>query len=250
MISRQRFFTTAKFMNFISRTLILLILACTWIAGTRTATAQLDRVYDKAGDNVSGTVVKTSAQGVQLKKAGSTQEFKAGEILKILHEGDPAPLTRGREFALDGQYAQALAELKNVNFNALPRDLIKADAAFYMVMCEAKLALAGKGKKDEAAKKTLAFAGKYRDSWHFFDAAKLLGDLSLALNDNTKALTYYKSLMSAPSTDTKIESVYLQGLVHLKTGDSAAALAEFEKVIGVKAQTTQTARILTLTKAG
>jgi tetratricopeptide (TPR) repeat protein len=207
-------------------------------------------VYDKAGDNVSGTVVQTSSQGVQLKKAGNTQEFKAGDILKILHEGDPAPLTRGREFALDGQYAQALAELKNVNFDGLPRDVIKADAAFYIVMCEAKLALAGKGKKDEAAKKTLAFLGKYRNSWHFFDATKLLGDLALALNDTVNALKYYGYLSKAPSADIKIESAYLQGLVHLNSGDSAAALAEFEKVIGVKAQTTQTARVQTLSKAG
>lgn len=246
----DRLFIEPPTMNFIARTVGLLLLTCIWAAGTKTATAQLDRVYDKAGDNVSGTVVQTSSQGVQLQKAGNTQDFKAGEILKILHEGDPAALTRGREFALDGQYDQALAELKNVNFNALPRDLIKADAAFYIVMCEAKLALAGKGKKDEAAKKTLAFAGKYRNSWHFFDAAKLLGDLSLARNDTAKALTYYKSLMSAPSSETKIESVYLQGLVHLKTGDSAAALTEFEKVIGLQAQTTQTARIQTLAKAG
>ena len=119
-----------------------------------------------------------------------------------------------------------------------------------MSFCETKLALAGKGKKDEAARKTLAFAGKYRDSWHFFEAAKLLGDLSLALNDPAKALTYYKSLMQAPSTDTKIESVYLQGLVQLKKGDSEAALTEFDKVIGLKAQTTQTARLQTLSKAG
>ena len=33
------------------------------------------------------------------------------------------------------------------------------------------------------------------------DAAKLLGDLSVALNDNDKAMTYYKSLMQAPSQD-------------------------------------------------
>jgi hypothetical protein len=221
------------------------------MVGTGTATAQLDRVYDKAGDNLSGTVIQTSSKGVRLKKGDNTQNFLAGDILKILYEGDPAPMTRGREFALDGQYEQALGELKKVAINTLPReDLIKSEAQFYIVFCEAKLALAGKGKKDEAGRKLLAFAGKYRDSWHFFEAAKLLGDLSLALNDSAKAMTYYTSLMKAPTADVQIESAYLQGLVHLKMNDAQAASAEFDKVIGLKAQTTQTARLQTLSKAG
>ncbi len=99
-------------MNFIRRITCLLLLACLWLVGEKTAMAQLDRVYDKAGDNISGTVMQTSKQGVQLKKGDNTQNFAAGDILKIMHEGDPAPLTKAREFALDGQYDQALSELE------------------------------------------------------------------------------------------------------------------------------------------
>ena len=167
-----------------------------------------------------------------------------------MYEGDPAPLTRGREFAIDGQYQQALTELRNVNFAALSRDIVKADAAFYIAMCEANLALAGKGQKDEAQKKLLSFAGQYRDSWHFFDAAKLLGDLALAQNSTDDALRYYQSLRNSSSTNTQISSVYLQGLVHLNKGDGPAALAEFDKVIGLKAQTPETTRLQILSKAG
>ena len=221
-----------------------------FLIGTNSASAQLDRVYDTKGDNVSGTVDKTSAQGIQITKGGSAQTIAAGDILKILHEGDPAPLTRGREFALDGQYDQALGELKKIAINTLPRPIIEADAVFYLVYCEAKLALAGQGKKDEAARKMLAFAGKYKDSWHFYEATRLLGDLELALNNPDKALRYYEFLMRAASADTKIESAYLQGLTRLKMQDGAKALAEFEKIIGLNAQTPQTARLQSLSKAG
>lgn len=237
-------------MYFIRRIIYLLLLAGLWLVGEQAATAQLDRLYDKAGDNISGTVVQTSKQGVQLKKGDNVQNFAAGDILKIMHEGDPAPLTRAREFALDGQYDQALSELKNVNFDAIRRPIIEADARFYVVLCESRLALSGKGKKDEAAKKSLNYVRAYQDTWHFFETAKLLGDLALAQNDSASALRYYKSLMAAPSADTKIESVYLQGLVHMKQADSAAALTEFEKVIGLKVQTTETARLQILSKAG
>lgn len=215
-----------------------------------TQVAALDRIYEKSGDSISADVVQTSSQGIQIQRAGNTQNIAAGEIVKILYEGDPAPLTRGREFALDGQYQQALQELRKVNFDSLSRAVVKADAAFYIAMCEAKLALAGKGQKDEAQKKMLAFAGSNRDSWHFYEAAKLLGDLALAQNSTDNALRYYQSLRNASSTDTKISSVYLQGLVHLNKGDSAAALTEFEKVINLKAQTTETTRLQILSRAG
>ncbi len=212
--------------------------------------AQLDRVYDKAEDNVSGTVVNVSKDGVSLKRGDNNQEFQAGQILKILFEGDPPALTKGREFALDGQYDQALSELKTIALDSLPRDVNKAETAYYLAYCEAKLALAGKGAKDEAVRKLLGFASAYQNSWHFYEAARLLGDLSLALNNADKALTYYKSLMNAPSANTKIESVYLQGLVNLKKQDPAAASTEFEKVIGLKAQSTEVVRLQVLAKAG
>ena len=77
-----------------------------------------------------------------------------------------------------------------------------------------------------------------------------MGDLSLALNDTGRAMTYYRSLMNAPSEDTQVESIYLQGLVNLKKNENEAALAEFEKVIGRNAQSTRTARLQTLANAG
>ena len=214
------------------------------------AFAQLDRLYDKAEDNVSGTIVNVSKDGVSLKRGDNTQEFQSGQILKILFEGDPPALTKGREFAIDGQFDQALSELKTISIDGLPRDVNKAETAYYLAYCEAKLALAGKGAKDDAVRKLLAFASTYQQSWHFYEAARLLGDLSLALNNADKALTYYKSLMNAPSANTKIESVYLQGLVNLKKQQSGAASTEFDKVIGLKAQSAEVARIQVLAKAG
>lgn len=237
-------------MNLMSKVICLLLIPGLTLAWSSNATAQLDRVYSKTGDNVSGTVSQMTRQGVVLKRGGNTQEFLAGDIEKILFEGDPPALTKGREFALDGQYDQALAELKTIGPDSLPRELVKADVAYFLVYSEAKLALSGKGAKDQAARNLLAFAGMYRDSWHFFDAAKLLGELSLALNDTDKAMTYFKSLMSAPSPDTKVESVYLQGLVNLRKKENEAAITEFNKVIGINAQSTQSARLQTLSAAG
>ncbi|KAA1259677.1 hypothetical protein LF1_22120 [Rubripirellula obstinata] len=219
------------------------------IFGAQTASA-VDRLYEKSGGNVTGEVTATDKKGVQLKKGSSTKTYLSGEILKILFEGDPSGLTKGREFALDGQYDQALEELKKVDSDSIKREVIKADWVFYTAMSQAKLALAGKGAKDAAATAMVSFAGKFRDSWHIFDAAKLLGDLALALNKPENAMSYYKLLSQSQSPDTKVESVYLQGRVNLIEGDDKEALDKFDKIIGIAAGTTSIARIQTLAKAG
>ena len=218
--------------------------------GAASSAEAADRLYEKEGGNVSGKVAATDKKGVQLKKGSSTQTFASGAILKILYEGDPSSLTKGREFAIDGQCEQALQELKKVDASQDKRQVIKADVAFYTAMCQTRLALAGKGKKETAAKAMLSFASTYKKSWHFYDAAKMLGDLALALGNSNKALAYYKALSSSPSSETKVESVYLQGLVHLKSKDHEKALTQLDKVIGLNAQTTATARTQMLAKAG
>jgi len=229
---------------------VLLFVLSLWLFDAPNAIAQRDRLYDLEGKSVSGKITKVTSQGVEIEKSGNSQKFLSGEILKIMFEGDPSGLTRGRELAIDGQYEQAMEELRKIKFGEIDREVITIDAHFYIAMCEAKLALAGKGKKDVAAKKMLGFAGKHRTSWHFFDAAKLLGDLALGLNDHAKALKYYGSLLKSPSADTKIEAVYLSGMVNLKKGDHSAAMALFDKVIGLKAQTTRANRLQNLAKAG
>ena len=228
------------------------IATCTligWSLIPSLAVAQKDTVYDRQGKQVRGSVTKITAAGVEIEKSGDTQTISSSDILKIMFEGDPAELTRGRERAIDGQYDQALEELRKLKFNEIERDVIAADAAFYLAMSEARLALAGKGDRQAAAKKMLAFAGKYRTSWHFFEAARILGDLALALRDYDKALRYYGSLRQAPSADTKIQSVYLVGVTHLQKGTADAGLAELDKVIGIKPQTTTASRLQALAKA-
>ena len=212
--------------------------------------AQNDRVYDTAGKNVSGTVSQTSSKGVQLKRGNNIENILSSNIEKILYEGDPGPLTQAREFAIDGQYEQALDELKKVDVTTIKRDVIEADFAYYTAFSQGKMALAGRGPKDAAAKNVLGFIGKYRDSWHLFDAAKLLGDLALALGNTNEATKYYTFLEQAASPDTKIESAYLQGMVMVKANQPAAAIELFDKIIGLNAQSPQTGRLQSLSKAG
>ncbi len=215
------------------------------------AFAQLDRVYTlNSSTAISGQIQNVTKSGVTIKSGGNTQDIAADQIKKILFEGDPAPLTNGREFALDGQYDQALPLLTSLDPTSLKREIVQADAIYYRILSQGELALAGKGDKKAAAAGALAFVGKFSDSWHFYSAAKLLGDLALATDSYDAAMKYYGSLRSAPSVESKIQSVYLTGLALLKKGELDAASIEFDKVAGLSVQSVEAARLQKLAKAG
>ena len=214
------------------------------------AYAQLDRVYSLDGDSVTGTISSVTKDGIELQKAGNKQEIRSNDISKIQFDGDPTPLIKARGFVLDGQYDQALTELKSVNASSINRAEITADFDFYLALCVGKLALAGKGNKGEAGKAALGFASKHPNSWHFYEATRLLGDLSLATNDHDNAMKYYRFLEQSKSGTTKMQSVYLVGLVHLKKAEGAEALAEFDKIVSANPQSSQGVRIQILAKAG
>ncbi|MDV6031730.1 tetratricopeptide repeat protein [Stieleria sp.] len=218
---------------------------------TEDAQAQLDRVYTHdSGTASSGTITTVTKNGIQLKVGSNTKNFSEDEIRKVAFQGDPPPLARAREFAIDGQYEQALDELKALDFNTISRELIKVDATYYRFLSRAKLALAGQGDRKAATAEGLSFAGSNRDSYHFYSVAKLLGDLALAQKQHAKALQFYGALAQAPSTESKIQSRYLIGVTLLEQDDIPGAEKAFSDVASVEVNSTSALRLKTLAKAG
>tara|TARA_R110002049_G_scaffold2750_2_gene21385 strand:- start:87154 stop:88206 length:1053 start_codon:yes stop_codon:yes gene_type:complete len=227
----------------------LLIATQGWV-GSETAVAQLDRVTPLDGKAISGSIQSVAKDGITIKVGNNTEKLLPGDIEKIALQGDPSALTKGREFAVDGEYEQALEELRKIDIGSLKRDASKADAAYYLLLCEVKSALAGRGNKTKAASAAVNYVRTYPDSWHYYSVQRLTGDLALALNKHDQAISFYERLRAAPSTNTKIESVYLTAVAMLAKGESASALDLFDKVIGLKVQSPSSLRLQLLAKAG
>ena len=217
---------------------------------SRSAFAQLDRVYPTTGAGVTGQVVNMSRDGLSVKVGDSTQDFAVDQIDKVTYEGDPGPLTRGRDLAIEGQYQSALEQLKTVDVKSLQREYSAGDALFYLAASQARLALAGQGDKGTAISALTNFAGKFPKSIHFYEAAELLGDLAIATGDFDKAPRYYGALASSSRPLIKVRAAYLVAMAKLRQGKAAEALPEFEKVVGVNADTAEAIRLNTLARAG
>jgi TolA-binding protein len=233
--------------RFLSRSLLAAAAALLLPA---TARAQLDRVYPVDGRGVTGTVVNVVRDGVQLKSGDSTQAFRIDRIEKVTFEGDPGPLTRGRELALEGQYQSAIEQLRTIDYDDIRREYIAADAAFYLASSQARLALAGQGPKNDAVRQLRAFVSKFPQSMHFYEAAELLGDLAISVGEYEQAGRFYNELTKSRAPSVKTRAVYLLGLALLRQGKPAEALEEFRKVADAQLETTEGARLKILARAG
>ena len=219
--------------------------------GTDNAHAQVDRVYINGSTIVqSGKISAVTKDGLTLTTGSLEKDYTTDEIRKVSFQSEPRELTRGRESALDGQYEQALDELKGLAASSVKRDLMKADVAYYLVLAKSKLALAGQGDPQVAGGEAIAFAKTHGDSFHFFSVAKLLGDLALATQSYDGAIQYYSYLARAKSKESKMQSRYLTGVALLEKGEIADAEKAFSDVNGFSVSSPNAARLKLLARAG
>lgn len=212
---------------------------------------QLDRVYPTQGPVVSGTISQTQPDGVVIQVGGAERMFSLDKIDKVVFNREPGPLTDGRSLVQQEQYEAALAQLSQIKISEIERAEIKADAMFYLAYCQAKVALAGQGDKNAAVKNMYGFvtsAGK--NSFHFYEAAKVLGDLALAVGSYDNAVKYYGALARASDANLKLQSRYLVGWSHLQQKQFDEANKAFADVAGATVNSPEQVRFQKLSMAG
>ncbi|WP_044255430.1 hypothetical protein [Rhodopirellula sp. SWK7] len=219
------------------------------LAFANTVHAQTDRLYRNDGEAVIGKVKDITKNEIVMTVGGREQSFPSSDVRRLLFQGDPAELTRGRELVMDGQYDQAFDELKQLDMGKLPREFMKADAQFYLVLSQGEMSLAGQGDLNKSTADAIEFAKNNSDSWHFYPAMRLLGDLAKALGNYEKAAQFYGYLRNSPSRSLQIESVYQGGVVKVAEGDLEGAESDLSKVAGLKPNSPEEKRLQTLAKA-
>lgn len=253
MLTRMREHRSFAFLprhGILARALLAVI---TWAAVStgQPAVAQPDRVYQTSGPAVIGRVSEMDRRGVTVEAtSGDSQAVSLDRISRIAFGGEPQSLTRGRDLALDGQFDQALDELRKVEFSAIQRAMIRADAMYYLASSEAEMALMGRGDLEEAKRKLNQFARGNSNNIHFFAAARLLGNLAVATGKHDDAIRYYTALAQAQQRALTLQSDYLIGRAHLRKGSFDEAIASLDKVIGGAAETAEAVRFQTMAKAG
>jgi tetratricopeptide (TPR) repeat protein len=205
----------------------------------RAAGQATDQVYGMRGSPTSGIIsdAETTPAEVVIEVKGSPQRIAVNEIKRINFMGEPSELKRARDSILLGQLESGYAELKKIDPNSIKRPVVQADLQYYLAYAQGKLALTGGGDKAAAAKAMLAFVSSNKKSFHFYEAAELLGDLAVSLESYDGATRYYGALAQAPWPDYKMRGSVLEARALLQKGDAVAALGKYESVIAANLDT-------------
>lgn len=204
--------------------------------------AQNDQIVSHSGDITRGAIKKISPNEIEIEERGTARKIPRSQIKTINFANEPRELRQGRDAAMGDKYDEALENLAKVKADDLSRDELKQELAYFMAYAKGKLALAG-GDRAGAEKELLDFVKANGESFHFYEAAELLGDLAFAGGNFDDAARRYKALSKSDSPEVQMRAGFLEAKSLLGKGDAAGALAKFDQVIASPLNDPAAARI-------
>src|SRR5262245_12407383 len=157
------------------------------------ASSLADDVYPKGKTAEKGVVSDMSKTEVTITSGGAKRTFPANEIQRITYEDEPNDLSQARGVILQSaNYKAALEDLKKIDLKKVQsrQEVMKQEVEFYRAFCMAHLALTEGGNKSDAESALRQFCTDHKDSYHFYAAAELAGDVAAAAGKFADAVSY------------------------------------------------------------
>lgn len=231
--------------------LIFVFCVLALLASSRIALAQTDQVYSKSGSSINGKIVETTPIQVTIEVQGTKRDVKVNDIRRVMFADDPPDLHAGRAKILAGKLDSGFNDLKKVNPRSVTREIVRRDLQFYLAFCEGKLALSTGGNKAKASESMLAFVSAVPNSYHFFAAAELLGDLAVGQEDYPGAVKYYGTIASrAPFPEYKMRGLIAEARAWVAQMNFAEAQKKFDAVLAINSDTPESKRQKLLAQIG
>ncbi len=212
-----------------SRSALLLALAATLFAAPAWA---LDSVKKLSGQTVSGTIKTVTKNDVDIEKtAGGVEKVPVTDVEYVRYDGEPVQLAGVRAQTANGSYDTALKQIASIPAASLTKPEVQQEVQFYKAYCTARLALTGAGDVAAAGKGLNDWLGKNANSYHFYPATELVGDLLVKAGNYEPAATYYAQLEQAVAPEMKMRAGMGIGRSLLAQKKYPEAQASFDKVL-------------------
>lgn len=215
---------------------VALVALVAWLVVAAAASA-VDTVRLHEGQ-VVGRVLEVGPTKVRVDRGSSgVEEVDTNRIEMILYESELSVLKTAKLAIIGGRYEDALESLSRLELGAGERAEIKQDVQFYLALCKARLALAANDQQaiTEAGQLMVAFINGNAESYHFYEACALVGDMLVAVGKYAPAQQYYERLASAPWPEYQMRAGVAIGSALLAENKTAEALQRFEKVLQIDA---------------
>jgi tetratricopeptide (TPR) repeat protein len=194
----------------------------------------VDDTVKKVGDPpIKCTITSMNKDEVKYEKSGKEETVPTYEIESIRLSDEPAQLNLIRNQANNGAYENALKALDKINPDTLEKAEVKAEVQYLRAYCDARLALGGSGDVSAAGKEVMAFIKENPNSFHFYPANELAGDLLVSLGKYGDSTNFYKALSNASADAWKIKAGIDTGRAKLAEKKYDDALKEFDTALGL-----------------
>ncbi|GAB5403980.1 MAG: hypothetical protein Aurels2KO_22110 [Aureliella sp.] len=221
--------------------------ACVALMLTATCIGQ-DRVYPAGDATATGKITSISPTEVKIEVRGKEQVYPIHEVRKIVFDDEPRGLDRAREFVLQGQFDQAIAELKKVPQSELTSEPVKQDFKFYVYYCQARQSMVGDADPRNAVRGLVGVARENPNTHHYFQLNATIGQLAAMLEQNARP--YFARVAEAPDAGNKAMGAYLLGQFELQSGDATKARESFRKATGLSDTADATQRYKRFSEVG
>lgn len=219
----------------------IVVFAFSFAAAARAADDKLKKMSEPL---INCTVNSINKDEVQYTKSGKDETVPTYEIEFIRLGDEPPQLNLIRNQINNGAYENGLRALDKVDADKTERAEVKSEIQFLRAYSNARLALGGGGNVVKAGEQVTAFIKANPNSYHYYAANELAGDLLVALGKYDAATNFYKALAAAPADAYKIKAGIDIGRAKLAEKKYEDALKEFDTALGLtekaKAPQTQT----------
>ncbi len=190
-----------------------------------------DRIKTVSGTVTSGKVIAMTPEKVVLKKGviGQT-DIDVAKIDSIAFAGEPKELAQARTHLANKRLQDAQAALAKIDAAKITRAEIRQEVDYFKALCAARLALAGQAPLDDAGKLMYRFVAASGQSFHYFTACEILGDLLLERGNFAQAETYYQKVAAAPWPEVQTRAHLGVARALLAQGQADAARKQLDAI--------------------
>lgn len=197
-----------------------------------------------------GVITASTRTSVTISpRGGQPRAIPVNQIKKVVFNDDTGETRSIRDGALAGQVEQAMQKLGQLNIAGITNKFLKQDMEFYRAYCLAKLALSG-GDKAAAGRALTDFITQNADSYHLYEAAELLGDVSMAANAYDNAIRWYSAVATAEWPEYQLRGKVLLAGALVAKQDFAGAVKAYDEVIANPINNGEAIRQKTLAQIG
>lgn len=195
--------------------------------------ARADAVRKVNNQRVAGAVTAITANDVTIDVSGTATKIPLPEIDSVEFDGEPPEIKLVRAGYKTGGNQNVLTQLQRIDPATLTKKELRVDYDFYAAMAKARMALQGGGNVKEAGGMMFTFLQANADSYHYYAAQEMMGELLVADGNATAALDAYAKLEAAPFDEIKMRAGTARGRAYMSQQKYAEAQAEFEKVLAL-----------------